>query len=46
MYGENVIAIRTNTNWFKWFKNDDFERWQRMLRPAAVEKRTNREKER
>jgi len=23
-YGENVIAIRTYVNWFKWFKSSDF----------------------
>jgi len=24
MYNENVIAIRTCANWFKWFKNYDY----------------------
>jgi len=25
MYGENVIAIKTCANWFKKFKNNDFD---------------------
>jgi len=24
-YGENVKAIRTCANWYKWFKNGDFD---------------------
>jgi len=46
MYGGNVIAIRTNTNWLKWFKNGDFERWQSAPNVLQLWKKTNCEKER
>jgi len=37
-YGENVVAIRTCANWFKRFKNGDFDisDKERSGRPAAV----------
>jgi len=44
---ENVIAIRTCANWFKWFKNDDFDiRKITKNVPDALQlwKRTNCEK--
>jgi len=40
MYGENVITIKTCTNWFKWFKSNEFEisDKEQSGHPATVKK--------
>jgi len=38
-YDENVRAIRTCVNWFKRFKNGDFDIWQCSGRSAAVKEK-------
>jgi len=45
-YGENVIAIITCANWFKWFKKGDFDISDKERSQDALQlwKRTNCEK--